>query len=78
MVAVKQLKKLICEKYGSESGLAKSINWSRQRLNRITNGVKEPDLLEAKVIADALGVSIDELSIFFLCMKSPNGRTSGG
>ena len=73
MAVAKQLKKLICEKYGNESNLAKSVNWSRQRLNRITNGLKEVDLSEAKIIADALCISIDDLSIFFLFEKSPNG-----
>lgn len=72
MAVVRELRSLIYEKFDSESDFAKQLNWSRQKLNKITTGVKEPDLLEAKMIADGLGVSVDILAEIFLHRESPN------
>ena len=48
---------LIHKNYDSESEMAISMGWSRQRLNRITNGKKVPDLIEVNCIANALNTS---------------------
>jgi len=61
-----ELKNRIRAKYGSESEMARQIGWPRQRLNKITNGIKEPDVAELHVIAVSLGLSISKVATFFL------------
>ena len=63
---------LIHKNYDSESEMAISMGWSRQRLNRITNGKKVPDLFEVKSIADALHTSFMDVAHIFLPSESPN------
>ncbi len=65
-----QLNGLIHSKYGSESKMAKDMGWSRQRLNRITNEKKVPDLFEISDIASALNVSFISMAQIFLGEKS--------
>lgn len=62
----RELKELIRCKYGTESRCAKEIGWTRQKLNKITNGNKEPTVSELNVIAHCLGIDVGELSRFFL------------
>lgn len=69
MAKVRELSGLIHAKYDSESDMARELGWPRQRLNRITNGVKEPDLEEAALIAGCLGVSLDRIAGIFLGQK---------
>ena len=75
-------KQRIVAKYGSEAEMARCIKWSRQRLNKITNGIKIPDVDEISVMASALGLSISTTAKFFLANQSPNKqqktRQSGG
>ena len=69
-----QLKKAIFDAgYRSESAMANSLGWPRQRLNKITNGIKEPDLQELDAISQALHRPIGEVARFFLPNESPNG-----
>lgn len=68
-----ELKKLIRHKYGTESKCAKEMGWTRQRLNKITNGNKEPTISELNTIARCLNMDVGELSQFFLKQLSPNG-----
>jgi len=70
---VKGLRGLIYSKYDSEAALARTIEWPRQRLNKITSGVKEPTVGELNVLAEVLGVNVDVLAQFF-CKE--NHRTS--
>ena len=60
------LKQRIISKYGSEAEMARCIKWPRQRLNKITNGIKVPDVDEISTIASALGLSISATAKFFL------------
>lgn len=69
---VKELRSLIYGKYDSEAEMASRIGWSRQRLSKITSGLKEPDVSEINVIAQALGISLEEVAQIFLRYKSPN------
>ena len=69
----KPLRALIYGQYDSEAALAKEIGWSRQKLNKITNGQKEPTVEELNKLALALTVQIGELAEIFLQNKSPNG-----
>ena len=61
-----QLKACICKKYGSEAAMARAMDWPRQRLNKITNGIKEPDVSEVNEIAKALECPISTVAAFFL------------
>lgn len=61
-----ELRGLICAKYRSEAACAREIGWSKQRLNKITNGKKIPDVTELNCIAVALGCDAGDLLRFFL------------
>ncbi len=73
MIQNGQIKAMIQEKYPSESALAKQLGWPRQRLNKITTGVRLPTIEEINDLAIALGVSVERLIHIFLLQKSPNG-----
>lgn len=61
-----ELKELIRRKYGTESKCAKEIGWTRQKLNKITNGNKEPTVSELNIMANCLDIDVGNLSKFFL------------
>lgn len=69
---VKELRGLIYSKYDSEAELAKKIGWPRQKINKITNGNKEPNIDEIAVLSNALGKSIGDIAEIFLRYRSPN------
>jgi len=73
MAKVYALRSLIYAKYDSEAKLAADLGWPRQRLNKITNGTKEPDLDEVKALADKLERPFSEIAFIFLNDKSPIG-----
>ena len=50
---------------------------SRQKLNKITTGRKEPDLEEVYQISHVLSQPIDVVANIFLRYKSPNGVLGG-
>lgn len=77
MAKIYRLRSLIYAKYDSEAQLAADLGWTRQRLNRITNGVKEPDLDEIRELSEKLGVQIQEVVSIFLDEKSPNDVQTG-
>ena len=77
MAKIYKLRALIYSKYDSESQLATALGWSRQRLSRITNGMKEPDLDDIRALADKLGASVPEIVDIFLSVKSPNDVQTG-
>ena len=68
-----ELNGLIHSKYESESAFARALGWPRQRLNKITSGVKEPDISETVMMARKLDVTVDRLADIFLPQQSPNG-----
>lgn len=72
MAKVKALRGLIYERFDHEADLARQLGWPRQRLNRITTGAKEPDIYEARALAESLEVPIDRIVQIFLTDKSPN------
>ena len=61
----KELRGVILARFDSESALARSLGWTRQRLNRMTQGHKKPNLSEARAICEKLEVSMEELAVFF-------------
>lgn len=72
MGKVKELRGLIYANYDSESQFAEAIGWSRQRVNKITTGHKEPDIDELNTIATALHKSVGDIAQIFLRYRSPN------
>lgn len=69
---VKALRGLIYAQFDSETDLARQLNWPKQRLNKITNGIKEPNVEELYALSSALGVPIGDMAQIFLRCKSPN------
>jgi DNA-binding phage protein len=73
MAKILALTGMIHSKFRSESEMARKIGWSRQRLYKITNGTKEPNLDEVRKLAGALEMPVIEVAQFFLQKESPNG-----
>ena len=71
---IRELRGAIYNSYDTEAQFAKAIGWPRQKLNKITNGVKEPTVVEINTLAVGLGLSVEEVAQFFLRSKSPSGR----
>lgn len=69
-----ELRGIICSKYHSEAECARSMDWTKQKLNKITNGSKEPNVTELCELAKAIDVPVQDLALFFLRMWSPNGQ----
>lgn len=67
-----ELEEMIRVKYKTEAAMANALGWPRQRLNKITNGDKEPSLLETEMIARVLDEPVNKLFYIFLRRKSPN------
>ena len=74
MAKVNELRGLIYSRYDSEAQLAQELGWTRQRLNAITNGLKEPDLEEVVALAEKLHKPVEETLYIFLRHKSSNGQ----
>jgi transcriptional regulator with XRE-family HTH domain len=75
---VRELCGLIHSQYDSESDFARQLGWSRQRLNGITTGKREPNLEDVARMSAALNRPLDEIAQIFLREKSPNGQQMGG
>ena len=73
MAKILALNGLIHSKFDSEAKMADALGWPRQRLNKIANGDKEPDLNEVREMADVLGESFMTVANIFLVRQSPNG-----
>lgn len=69
---VKELRGAIYAKYRSEAEFARSLGWDRQKLSRITNGKREPDIGELAQLASGLDCSIETMVQIFLQNRSPN------
>ena len=72
MARIIELSGLIYSKYEKECQLADELGWPRQRLNKIVNGRKEPDLEEVAALAGKLDMTVGDLVCLFLRQKSPN------
>lgn len=73
---IKELRGLIYGKFDSEADMASFLGWPRQRLNKITNGIKEPDIKELNELAEALEKSVGDIAQIFLKRQSPNRQQS--
>lgn len=72
MAKVRELRGLIYSNFDSESQFANAIGWPRQRVSKITNGTKEPNIDELNTFAGALHKSVGEMAQIFLRYESPN------
>lgn len=70
MAKVPGINSMIHNVYDSETEMAEAMGWSRQRLNRITNGKKTPDLFEVCDMAQAMNTSFINVARLFLGEKS--------
>ena len=59
------LRSLIYGKFNTEAAFAGRLGWTRQRLSKITNGKKIPNIYEAKEMADALDEDIAKIAACF-------------
>lgn len=73
MAKILALNGLIHSKFDSEAKMADALGWPRQRLNKITNGDKEPDLVEIREMAAVLDESFMTVANIFLAKQSPDG-----
>ena len=69
-----EIRGLIYSQYKNESQLARKLNWPKQRLNKIVNGKKTPNLVEVRELSSALNVDLYTLFQIFLDDMSPNGQ----
>lgn len=67
-----QLNGMIHARFESEAAFARFLGWSKQRVWKITNGRKVPDLFELRDMAGAMDCSIADLAHIFLLMQSTN------
>lgn len=74
MAKVRDLRKLIYGMYDSEADFARHLGWERRRLNKITNGAKEPSVTEVNAIATGLSESVETIAQIFLQQSSPIGQ----
>lgn len=72
MANVMELRGLIYGKYDTETQLANELGWTKQRLNVITTGRREPNLEEVEALAGKLDKSVEDMVYIFLRHKSPN------
>ena len=61
-----ELNGMIHTKFKSEAEMADALGWNRQRLNKITNRRKEPNLDEVYAMSRVLDRSFIEIAKIFL------------
>ena len=78
MAKIMELCGLIHSKYESESSFSDVLGWSRQRLNKITNGKKEPDLEEVEQISEGLNEPFEKIAYIFLGKSHQTDNAKAG
>ena len=66
MTKTQRLRGIICGRYSSVSGLARQLDWGRQKLQRIISGQQIPTVQEVYEMALALKLTLSEMADFFL------------
>lgn len=61
-----ELRGMIYTRFKTEAECARSLGWSRQKLNYITNGKRLPDIRDVNQLAKTLDVDIGRLIDIFL------------
>ena len=64
------LRATVYGKYSSIAELARFLGWTRQKTTNIVNKKQEPSLKEVNLLANALGLSLEDAAQFFLQTKS--------
>ena len=60
------LRGAIYSKFNSQSEFADALSWSKQKLNYIVNGKREPSVKDVSDMARVLSKPIGEVAQFFL------------
>lgn len=68
------IKDVIYGKFQTETACAAQMGWPRQRLNKITQGKKEPSVSEIGQIALTTGVDYKKIVEIFLTYWLPDGQ----
>lgn len=66
MINTDLLRGKIYTKYRSASEYARTIKWNRQRLHKIINGQKTPNVQEIKLFQESLHLTESEVFAIFL------------
>lgn len=74
MSKILELSGMIHSKYKNESRFADAIGWTKQRLNKITTGKKEPSLSEVALLSNALDESFENVAHIFLSRSHQMGN----
>ena len=69
-----ELSRIINAKYRSEAEFARAMGWSRQKVNKITNGKQLPDISELNKMAEMLDVGAPVLLRVFLPGQEPKKK----
>ena len=69
-----KLNGMIYARYKSQAQMADALGWSRNKLNTIVNGKREPDLDEVAAIAANLGESLETVANIFLSRSHQTGN----
>lgn len=67
------IKEELRRRFGSEAEAARRLGWPRQRLNRLTNCVRQPKMSDLAALGRILEKPASEVVQFFLPDKSPFG-----
>jgi hypothetical protein len=67
------IKAELLQRFGSEAEAARQLGWPRQRLNRLTNCVRQPKMSDLTALGRILEKPPSEVVKFFLPDESPNG-----
>lgn len=71
MSKIRGLRGAIYDQFDTEADFARKLGWTRQKLNRITLGHKEPTVSEVNELATGLNISVEQVAGFFLRNMSP-------
>ena len=73
---IRELRSLIFMYYDTETEFANTLGWTKQKLNKITNGIMLPDINDLNEMAPLLKKTVGELADIFLRARSPDGQQS--
>lgn len=73
-----ELRSLIYGKFDSQTEFAEHLQWSKQRLSKVTSGKKEPSISEISEIAKGLDMEISDLVPIFVQYWTEEKRKNKG
>lgn len=72
-IDIEKLREKVYGKYRNQANFSKTIGWNPNRINKILNQKKIPDVDECATISRALSLSEAEFIKIFMPYLSPNG-----